>query len=424
MSASEPTLPYANKTNLNRLFRLRNALIITQIPALLFVYYGLGILIPIDTCSLIIALQALFNAYAWIRIKNSNEVSDNEIFIHLTLDVLALSAMLYFTGGATNPFIILFLFPLAITVTILPAKYAWILASITITCYSLLMWKYIPLPIDHSMHTPKHNDEYNLHIIGMWLAFIAIAGLITHYVFNMGNTLRKQQILLTQAREKSLQDEQLIMLGTLAASTAHELGTPLGTMLLLTNEIKNELKQAPELVLNDLDNLNRQIERCKLALSQLSTSTGGSPLQNGKAMKIEDYFHQLLKEILESKPQARIKTQWNNTNPDALILADRSLSQALSNIINNAIEASTEAVEWHAHWDQKQLKITISDRGPGLSEEAISTIGNTPFSEKEHGLGLGLYLAHAIIKRLNGEVSHRNRKDGGNCTEIKLPLIY
>lgn len=426
MNINDDIKTTVNFSNLNRLFMLRNLLILGQVFCILLVYSGLNIPIPVAPLSLIITLQILFNIYAWQRIDSQKTISDNEIFLHLLFDVLPLAIVLYFTGGATNPFIILFLFPLTIAVTILPAKYSWILATVTIVCYSILMVEYEPIPISHNMHEHDTSREYDLHIIGMWMAFVAIAGLITYYVFGMGNTLRRQQKLLARARERALQDEKLVSLGTLAASTAHELGTPLATMSLLANELRDQIEsnnQPREVLLNDIDNLSRQIKRCELALSDLSASAGASPLENGEAMEVAVYLQDLLNQLYDTHPDITIETDWVQQSDTCIILADRSLTQALINIIDNAIEVSPNDVSWASVWDDKILNITISDRGPGVSEEIALKLGNSPITSKVDGMGLGLYLAHAIIKRMNGKIELSNRDGGGSSTNILLPLI-
>lgn len=423
---SDHTTPFAaNLAHLQRLFMLRNIAILAQFSTVLVVYFFLKIEIPVVALGLVILQVVFFNVYTALRLRHTKPISHNEIFIHLLFDVLALAILLYFTGGATNPFIILFLFPLTIAVTILPARYSWILAVLAIGCYSLLMVKYQALPIEHNMHA-QHQDmnrEYDLHIIGMWLGFIVSAALITYFVFGMGNTLRRQQQLLADAREKALRDEQLVTLGTLAASTAHELGTPLGTMSLLAAEIKAELSDAPDMVINDIDQLKQQINRCKSALAELSAATGASPLQGGESITVIDYLDQLLEQLEVNHTDLKIKTDWQDDLLAASILADRTLDQALMNILDNAIEVSPNDVQWCAKWDDHELIMQVCDRGPGLSLEARELLGKSPYTDKHEGLGLGLFLAHAIIKRYGGDISQYNREEGGSCTQITLPLL-
>ena len=109
--------------------------------------------------------------------------------------------------------------------------------------------------------------------------------------------------------------------------------------------------------------------------------------------------------------------------PDIDILAERTLTQALIYILNNAADASPEHVTLEASWTNTVLAITITDRGPGLSDEIHSQLGKTPVTTKPEGLGVGLYLAHATITRLGGSLTISNRKGGGTLLDISLPLL-
>ena len=436
----------ANYFHLNRLFVLRNIAIAAQFLAVFVTHHLLEIPLPLIAIALIIFQIILFNSFVWIRLRQAKPVTENEIFIHLAFDVLALAILLYFTGGASNPFVMLFLFPLTITVTILPIRYAWLLVALSVACYSLLMFYYQPLPIghdmghdmgqsmtqemthamgdhsNHDMHEPVVSSEYNLHLTGMWLAFIINACLITYYVYGMGSTLRRQQKQLSTAREQSIRDEQLVVLGTLAASTAHELGTPLGTMALLVSELEADIPNQSTQVNNDLKNLKEQINRCKISLSDLSASVGASSdLHGGSIDNAADYFSNIKNEILLIRPDSNISYDWQVLDSNATVFIDRTLTLALINVIENAIDVSPEFTKWIIKSETDSIQFEILDQGPGLSEAALASIGEKPYSEKELGLGLGLYLAYAAIRRRGGSIQQSNRKSIGSRTLITLP---
>ena len=415
-------LESANKTHLNRLFKLRFIAILGQIIAVLFTQYFLKIELPLLPIGNIVLLVVLFNAYVWSRLAKKDSITENEVFIHLSFDVIILGLLLYFTGGATNPFVLLFLFPITITVTILPIRYAWLLAALSVVCYSLLMFYYHPLPIGHAMHGSENATEYDLHLMGMWMAFILNACLITFYVYGMGNTLRRQQDQLTIAREQSIRDEQLVILGTLAASTAHELGTPLATMSLLVDELEQEVAKESENIKTDLAGLKSQIIRCKSSLTDLAASVGASSDHfSGKQQSVCDYIIHLVTELQQVHKDANINLQCN-VNTVKTFYTDRTLSLSLINIIENSIEVSPEFVEITVDSLYECIQIIVVDNGPGFSEQALEKIGQQPYSNKELGLGLGLYLAYAAIKRRQGKIEQTNIQPKGSKTAILLPL--
>jgi len=404
----------AEYLNLRRLFMLRNVAIIGQLLAVYITQIYLNIALPVLSIGLVIFTFALFNLFTLLRIRWGGEVSQLEFLFQLLADVFILTALLYLTGGATNPFVLLFLLPIIIATAVLSARYTWILTLITAACYSLLIWEFQPLPHAHGSGT-----GLSQHVFGMWLSFVISAAITAYLVGGMRRSLRDKDAELATAREQRIRDEQLVLLGTLSASTAHEMGTPLGTMSLLCEELSYELGDEHQHIVKTL---STQVTRCKDALTTLSASTGTAPLGGGKLLSIDTFLKELLAEWKMMHPDTDIKTHWDGLSPTPSILADRTLQQALLNVLDNADEASPDQVTWIANWDLTILTINIKDRGEGLSIEAEKAIGNQPFSEKKEGLGFGLFLTHSIIGRFGGNVKLFNRKHGGVSTVISLPV--
>jgi two-component system sensor histidine kinase RegB len=235
----------------------------------------------------------------------------------------------------------------------------------------------------------------------------------------MGDTLRRREQALAAAREQALRDQQLVTLGTLAASTAHELGTPLGTMALLVEELDETL---PEDQRATTATLRQQIARCKEALSNLSSSAGAIRLTGGSRLTVDRYLQAIIDEWRDTRSGIELSTQFDGEIPAPSILADRTLTQALINILDNAADVSPSEVACEAAWSCDSVRLEILDRGPGLADEARHRAGEMGFSSKPDGMGLGLFLAHAIIRRFGGGVQLLNREGGGICTRITLPL--
>jgi two-component system sensor histidine kinase RegB len=404
------------KADLRRLFVLRNVAIVGQVATVATVVGILDMPLPVRGIAVLIGALALFNALTWLRLHTSWQVSHRVFFMQLLVDVLALSGLLYFAGGATNPFVSLYLIPLIISATVLTSRATWALSAITIVCYTVLMRSYVPLP-----HMHMDMSQFGMHVFGMWLGFVLSAGVIAYFVVGMGKTLRQRDHALAAAREHALRDSQLVELGTLAASTAHELGTPLGTMALITTELTEEYSDRDPLLRDRLAALHAQIDRCKSALSTLAVSSGGVRLAGGGPMAVDGYLYSLYIDWQQANPGVSVQTDWAGTQPSPSILVDRTLSQAITNILDNAADASPFAVEWEAHWDHEEFVMEIRDRGPGLTSEARQHVGKMPYSEKPGGLGLGLFLAHAIISRFGGSVTLFDRDGGGSCTRVLLP---
>lgn len=418
MPSRQPTTTHsAEYTNLHRLLALRNIAIVGQILAVYIAAGHMGMRLPVISIGMVIAILAAFNLFSRMRLKWGGSVSPFEFLFQLIVDVLVLSALLYQTGGASNPFVLLFLMPIIIATVVLPARHIWVLTFVTAICYSLLIWKYIPLP-----HAHGSESGFQQHVFGMWVSFVVSAAATAYFVVGMRRTLRDKELALASAREKQMRDESLIALGTLAASTVHEISTPLGTMALISEDLEHELGSAAPACLEQVNILKKQINRCKQALATLSASAGGVYLTGGNIIPVTDYLQAVLNEWQQYRSDVAIKVQWRQTDSAACILSDRTLTQALTNILDNAADASPNNVEWLADWNEHTLKMDINDRGEGLSHEASEKVGQQPFSEKGEGLGLGLFLSHSVISRFGGEVNLYNRKDRGVTTHISLPL--
>lgn len=418
-SSSTTTSPSSNAVNLKRLFVLRNIAIIGQALVLLVVSYVLGMSLPLAPMTAVVLALVGVNLFTWRRLHHSSVVSDIELFFQLLIDVTALTIQLYYSGGSTNPFVLMYLLPITLTAAALPGVFSGMMAAFTVFCYSILMFNYWPMPHVHS----QHGSEFDLHVMGMWLGFMVSGGLIAYFVVKMGQTLRERDAVLAAMREEQLRSERILALGTLATGAAHELGTPLSTMAVLLKEMERDAVNDAEMSTR-LGILRDQVNRCKQILSSLSASAGHARAEAGSGMPLDDYLQKLLADWRTMRPAVRIDVVYDGPRPAPRILTEQTLSQAIINILNNAADASPEQIEMEARWDQDNLQIEIRDRGPGLAPAVEKNAGTPFFTTKEpgQGLGLGLFLAHATLSRFGSKVELLNREGGGACTRLALPL--
>ena len=405
--------------NLQRLFLLRNIALVAQCLTFALAHWVLEMQLPWTEMVTVVTLLAALNLATWVRLRRNWPVSSIEFFAQLLVDVFALSALLYFSGGSTNPFISLYLLPLTIAAAALPWIYTWAMAAITISCYTLLLFYYVSLPHDHSEHT----SEFNLHVSGMWLAFVLSTVLIAWFVVKMGISIRERDKDLALAREQALRNEQIIALGTLAAGAAHELGTPLATMAVVTGELQKEYPENSEFQ-NDVRILRDQITHCKRTLTQLLADVGQARAEDASGQAVDHFLQQVLDKWQLMRPMVKFSYRSSGVQPAPQILGAHLLSQSILNLLNNAADASLDRVEIESRWDQQELLLEILDYGKGLSEEAVQRAGQAFFTSKPgQGFGIGLFLANANIERFGGSVSLTNREGGGARTQVRLPLI-
>ncbi|MGD2056739.1 MAG: ATP-binding protein [Gammaproteobacteria bacterium] len=406
--------------NLRRLFLLRNFTIFGVALGITVAISVYALELPLTPLAITTGLLATLNALTWLRLKSRRRIADAELFAQMLLDVAGLSAVFYFTGGAGNPFVWFYLLPLMIAATILPRAYTWAMAGVTIACYSALFLYNQPLP-----HAHTHPEGgFQMHVFGMWLGFVISAGFVAVIIVGMAHSLRERDRKLAEAREQALQNEQLVAMGTLATGAAHELGTPLGTMAILISDLEKEHagKGDPEMN-TKLAILGRQIARCKEALAVISASAGANRAEAAYRMPVKRYLEEVISEWQSQRPAATLEYRIDPQMPDAEMLAERTLTQALINILNNAADASPEHIRMEATCSASELMMDIVDQGPGLQEDLQLLLGKRPVSTKPGGLGVGLFLAQATIQRLGGRLSIRGRAPGGTLTRIALPLL-
>ncbi len=416
---SKPSIQHSSAIlNLRRLVILRNIAIAGQTVTVLVTAFGLGIDIPLGWLGTIIVALAVFNFITWRRLP-THQPHESELLHHLLVDVAALTLLLLLTGGATNPFAWLLLLPLTIAATVLSRRETWLMAALTGASYCMLMVFYQPLPHLDLNRIPG----FHLYVIGMWIGFIISAGTVAYFVAGMAETLRARDRALAEARERELRDDHLVGLGTLAAGAAHEIGTPLGTMAILVNDMAEEAEAAnDEEELEKLDILSEQIDRCKKALSVIAASAGDAERRSGRAMPVNEYLRRVIDEWRKTCPGVEVDFRARGDGDPPWITSDDALTQALANILQNAADASPEQVLVRARWDGGRLSLDIIDHGIGMSPEMAAAAGRSIRTTKGAGHGLGLYLSRAVIERLGGEMNLISEEGRGTCARIQLLL--
>jgi two-component system sensor histidine kinase RegB len=140
-------------------------------------------------------------------------------------------------------------------------------------------------------------------------------------------------------------------------------------------------------------------------------------------MQVRAYLAEVIADWQSQRPGVPLDCHTDEQSPQAEILAERTLTQALLNILNNAADASPEDVRLQSSWTRTQLSLDITDRGAGIDTAIQGQLGKNPVTTKNEGFGVGLYLAHATLQRLGGVITVRNRGDGGTLIHITLPLL-
>jgi two-component system sensor histidine kinase RegB len=409
-----------NVEQLKYILILRAIAIVSQSIVIFAVHFGLGIQLPLLPIIIIDIVLFAINIGSFIRvIYIPNSCSQLEIFIQLVIDIFSLAGVLYFCGGSSNPFISFFILQVIIAATILDKIYLWLLVAITIICYTFLMYYNVPI---HYLARYHIGNYFDMHIHGMWVSFIMISVLVAYFVVKLSTILKQRDAQLAASRERIIKDDHIVALGAIAASTAHDLGTPLATIAIISKELEHEYQNDVEII-EKLKIIRSQIDRCKSCLSQLSLSIGEIRAEGGTRLPLDKYLNNIIQSWQQFNAKANLRIIFDGEHPAPVIIADRIIEQIIINPLTNAMQAAMKYIDIRVSWSQDQLQILIEDDGNGLSDEVIYKVGTPSFTTKVNGKGLGVFLTESIIIKLGGKFSLSNKLEGiGACAKIELPL--
>jgi two-component system sensor histidine kinase RegB len=376
---------------------------------------GFGMPIPLLPVAVICALQAALNLtpvsrrlFAWLSESAAT-------FVQLVFDVLALTGIVYFAGGGTNPLISLYLPLIAAAATVLPARPAAIIAALSIACYSLVGLVHVPA------HVHDAESAFRSHLIGMWMIFVCSALTISWFVLRLNAAIRSRDAALATARESALRNERIVALGSLAAGAAHELGTPLATLAVVIGELVKDSTLKPD-VRTDVELALDQVKECKRIITTLAAKAGSSRAEGVQPVAADAWIQGLVERWQRQRPRARPEVRFDGSTPGPRLAADLTLEQALLNLFNNAADASPGSVAIEAGWDQRQVRVDVLDRGPGIPPKVLERLGRDLVSTRAEGGGMGLMLALSAIEQSGGTLSVTSREGGGTRARVVLPL--
>ncbi|MCC5888772.1 MAG: HAMP domain-containing histidine kinase [Gammaproteobacteria bacterium] len=394
--------------NLERLLSVRALLLAALLLVMLAVHYGFELSLPLAPLLLIITALGLLTLASWWRARHrAASLRDGELVGQLALDVVGLTALLYFSGGWTNPLVSLYLVPIAVAVIMLDGVRTWAIMAMTVVGYSLLVLYHRPVvAVEH-----HHLDSFTLHVAGMWLTFVLAAALITYFGTSMVNLLRVREQALAAEREENLRNEQIIGVATLAAGTAHELSTPLSSIAVIASELADQADTANRA---QLGTLLAQVAVCRETLGRLRMTASGEP--SGPPLPVDELMQELGARLALVRPRSRLQLTAHGQGPAPVIRPEPTLQQALLNLLDNAAAVSDEPVDCSLCWNPETIEIDILDQGPGF-QAGVAVVGG-----KDEGLGMGLLLANATIERFGGQVSLRQRPGGGAHVAVRLPV--
>ncbi len=408
---------------LDTILRLRWLAVLGQLAAIFIVAQGLEFNVEIVPCVSIIALSAALNLALQTAANPMQRLEPMQAAGLLALNIVELAGLLYFTGGLQNPFSFLFLAPVLISATALPARFTFGLGVLAVACASVLFFFHLPLPWDSDdpLVLPP------IYLVGVWLSIVLAIGVTSLYSFQVTEEARKLADALAATELVLTREQHLAQLDGLAAAAAHELGTPLATIFLISRELEKTVKDASFAA--DLKTLREQTQRCRDILSKITQlSSTGAPFDR---MKLSELIEEVVAphrdfgvEIKVRIAVAAVSEPVGSRNPAILY--------GVGNIVENAVDFAHTTVEVNAWWNKDTIELLISDDGPGIPPDILNRIGEPYLSRRRttddgggerRGLGLGVFIARTLLERTGAKVLFTNRifPEHGAVVQITWP---
>jgi two-component system, sensor histidine kinase RegB len=224
----------ASRLRLQTAIRLRWFAVTGQLLAVAFVYFGLGFDLPIGWCLLLIALSVWLNIFLRLWYPARHRLKAPLATGLLAYDIAQLSALLYLTGGIENPFTVLLAAPVTVSAATLPPRNTLLLGALALALSALLIFVHEPLPwfAGQSLDLPR------LYKTGAFAGVAACMIFIALYGWRLSKEGREMSAALAATELVLAREQKLHALDGLAAAAAHELGTPLGTIVLVAKELE------------------------------------------------------------------------------------------------------------------------------------------------------------------------------------------
>lgn len=409
----------AGRKNLQQLIQLRWLAVLGQVVTIAVAYRGFGVPLPLDTMLTALGGLVIFNAASVLRLHLPRDISNGELFLALLVDVCVLTIQLYVSGGATNPFVFLYLLQVILGAVLLKAWSTWTMVAVTALCFAglALVGEPLQLPADH------HLGLDSPYVQGMLICFVLNAGLLVIFITRITHNLRARDARLADLRQRAAEKEHIVRMGLLASGAAHELGTPLSTLAVILGDWRRMPTFAadPDLV-QEIDEMQAQVQRCKMILRDILLSAGETRGEAPMATTVHGFLDGLVAEWRKSR-SVKVFIYENHFGKDLEIVSDSAIKQMIHNLLDNALEASPNWVRLDIARKADSLVLSVTDRGFGFPPEILAGLGKPYQSTKGlPGSGLGLFLVVNVARTLGGGVTVRNRAMGGAVVTLVLPL--
>ena len=353
----------------------------------------------------------------------------------MVMDMLSLTALLFSTGGPNNPFSLFIFVNISLSALVLNRNWAWGINLLANVCFIGITFEHLSV-VQLNMGLPPLRDAGNLQLkhIALLAAFATCSSVIVYFMTRLTAELRAQQLEVRNVQMKQARSEKIEALGTLAAGTAHELATPLSTIAIVAKDVEQAFQRHPpnfpgaEEVIEDVHLIRSQLDRCRTIIDRMSSHAGEAVGETIRAYPLRRLADASLEGLI-GRGRVQLDLLKEDENTKVAVPID-GLSQAIRGLVQNALDAdpSDRPVVISIRRQEKNWKWEIIDRGPGMPPKILQRVSEPFFTTKPpgKGMGLGVFLAKNVVRRLGGTVVHESREcsetsDSGTTVTIQLP---
>ncbi len=386
-----------------------------QLATVAVVTLGLGIEVPLAPILVAIGASAVLNLALslWRPVPRLNE---GATAVLLAWDIAQLAALLFFAGGLDNPFALMLLAPVTVSATVLSRVHTAALCALAIVAATALALDSVPLGWDDA-----RIDIHQGYLVGMWAALAFGSAFFAAYAGWIASETRRATQALAAAQAALGREQRLAAVGALAAATAHELGTPLGTIHLVANEIAAEITPDDPLA-EDVSLLVGEVARCRDILKQLSARTEPEDL-HAPLSRLSPAA--LVESVVQRYRRDGVEVEIVTVGDDVPVLPRTpEVLHGLANVLQNAIQFARTRVDIQITAHPDTLDMAITDDGPGFPAAILDHLGEPYISTRARDgshMGLGIFIAITLLERSGAALEFGNRAEGGASVHIRWP---
>ena len=411
---------------LDTILRLRWLAALGQMATIFIVSEGLDFEVPVIPCMIIIGLSSALNLALQMAFDPVHRLEPRYAAALLAMNIAELAALLFLTGGLQNPFSFLFVAPVLISATALPTRVTLALGFFAAACATALGFFHFPLPWagDEPLVLPR------TYMIAVWISIVLALSVTSLYAFQVTEEARKLSDALAATELVLTREQHLTQIDGLAAAAAHELGTPLSTIFLISRELEGAIEKSgfDDHARGDLKTLREQAQRCREILAKITQlSSHGAPFDR---MPLSTLIEEAVAPHRDFGIAIKVRIALSPES-EPVGMRNPAILYGVGNILENAVDFARERVEVNAWWNANTVELVISDDGPGIPPDILKRIGE-PYltrrraadAQSEHGgLGLGVFIARTLLERTGAKVSFANRTfpDHGAVVTIVWP---